>query len=219
MTKDLLVRGFDDEIHSKLGEIAKRDGVSLNSIVKDAVDKWINQNKNVPHRHDLILYGDDSSMVNLLKSMNNLAETGEWFRSHCGPPDHKAVQLLDKLKWFNGTVKPYNIKQKSVDKYCGKAMSNIAKAANKKEVCCMDFILGDVARNDFKLAVSIEKMYNKDRAPGLMFCPYKMESLLKMGISDMMELFDQHDQIFIVKNDELHKMHVTKESTHKLFLN
>ena len=41
MTKNLLVRGFDDEIHSKLGEIAKRDGVSLNSIVKDAVDKWI----------------------------------------------------------------------------------------------------------------------------------------------------------------------------------
>ena len=41
MTKDLLVRGFDDEIHTKLGDVAGKMGVSLNSIVKDAVDKWL----------------------------------------------------------------------------------------------------------------------------------------------------------------------------------
>jgi hypothetical protein len=27
-----------------------------------------------------------------------------------------------------------------------------------------------------------------------------------------------HDQIFIVKNDEIYKLHVTKENAHKLFL-
>ena len=136
MARDLLVRGFDDEIHAQLGEIAKRDGVSLNSIVKDAVDKWMEQNENVPRRHDLILYGNESSMVSLLKSMNNIAETGYWFRAHCGPPDHKAVKLLDKLNWFNGTTSPYKIREKSADKYCGKAMQKIAKAAQKKEICC-----------------------------------------------------------------------------------
>ena len=45
MTKDLLVRGFDDEIHTKLGDVAGKMGVSLNSIVKDAVDKGIIQNQ------------------------------------------------------------------------------------------------------------------------------------------------------------------------------
>ena len=44
MAKDLLVRGFDDETHSQLGDMAGHMGVSLNSIVKDAVDKWIENN-------------------------------------------------------------------------------------------------------------------------------------------------------------------------------
>ena len=43
MVHDLLVRGFDDIIHSQLGELAKEKGVSINSIVKDAVDKWLKQ--------------------------------------------------------------------------------------------------------------------------------------------------------------------------------
>ena len=219
MPRDLLVRGFDDKIYSNLGEIAKSDGVSLNSIVKDAVDKWIEQKKTVPKKHDLILYGDDSSILSILKSMDNVAETGNWFRSHCGPPSHKAVQLLDKLKWYNGTIIPYNSSQKNIDKYCGKVMERVAKAANKKEVCCMDFVLGDIAQNDFKLATKLEKGYNTNRTPGLMFCPYRTETLLSVGISDMMELFEEHDQIFIVKNDELHKLHVSHENVHKLFLN
>jgi predicted HicB family RNase H-like nuclease len=33
MTHDLLIRGFDDQIHSQLGELAKEKGVSINSIV------------------------------------------------------------------------------------------------------------------------------------------------------------------------------------------
>ena len=33
MTHDLLIRGFDDKIHSQLGELAKEKGVSINSIV------------------------------------------------------------------------------------------------------------------------------------------------------------------------------------------
>jgi hypothetical protein len=28
-----------------------------------------------------------------------------------------------------------------------------------------------------------------------------------------------HDQIFIVKDDEVYKLHITKENVHKLFLN
>jgi predicted HicB family RNase H-like nuclease len=48
MVHDLLVRGFDDKIHSQLGELAKEKGVSINSIVRDAVDKWLKQQSDIP---------------------------------------------------------------------------------------------------------------------------------------------------------------------------
>ncbi|MDX1371810.1 MAG: hypothetical protein R3321_05035 [Nitrososphaeraceae archaeon] len=54
MTRDLLIRGFDDKIHSQLGELSKEKGVSINSIVKDAVDKWLNQQQSeIPKKHYL----------------------------------------------------------------------------------------------------------------------------------------------------------------------
>ncbi|HET9806122.1 MAG TPA: plasmid partition protein ParG [Nitrososphaeraceae archaeon] len=57
MAHDLLVRGFDDEIHSQLGELAKEKGVSINSIVKDAVDKWLkNSNQIFQKKHYLLIY-------------------------------------------------------------------------------------------------------------------------------------------------------------------
>jgi hypothetical protein len=53
----------------------------------------------------------------------------------------------------------------------------------------------------------------------LMYCTYKTQTLLDSEIKDMIELFKMHDQIFIVKNDEVYKLHITKENVHKLFLN
>ena len=47
MTHDLLIRGFDDQIHSQLRELAKEKGVSINSIVKDAVDRWLKQQQSL----------------------------------------------------------------------------------------------------------------------------------------------------------------------------
>ncbi|MGQ0606080.1 MAG: hypothetical protein ACT4OD_03875 [Candidatus Nitrosotenuis sp.] len=218
MVRDLLVRGFDDEIHSKLGKIADTKGVSLNSIVKDAVDKWLKQQTEIPKKHDLIIYANDLSMQSLIKSIDRLAKEGNWFRCFCAPPTHLATKLLERLEWFDGTIKPYNPKQKNIGDYCCKVMERVAKESDKEQVCCTDFILGDVARSDLKQAVEIEHEYNQSRIPGLMFCPYKTETLLAAGIEDMMELFTEHDQIFILKNDELFKLHVSKENVHKLFL-
>ncbi len=219
MARDLLVRGFDNKTHSQLGDIADEMGVSLNSIVKDAVDKWLKQQSRIPHKHDLILYDDDTSVQSLIKSVDRIAKEGDLFRSYCGPPTDSAVKLLSKLKWFNGTIKPYSATKKNISGYCGKVMANVKKQAKGKQVCCMDFVLGDIAKHSLKHAIKIESGYNSGRIPGLMFCPYKTETLLDAGISDMMDLFYEHDQIFILKDDELHKLHVTKESVHKLFLN
>ena len=41
MAHNLIIRGFDDEVHSQLGELSRQKGVSITSIVKDAVDKWL----------------------------------------------------------------------------------------------------------------------------------------------------------------------------------
>ena len=51
-----------------------------------------------------------------------------------------------------------------------------------------------------------------------MYCTYKTQTLLDSEVKDMIELFEMHDQIFIVKNDEVYKLHITKENVHKLFL-
>jgi len=40
MTHTLIIRGLN-QVHEKLGEIANQRGVSVNSIVNDAVDMWL----------------------------------------------------------------------------------------------------------------------------------------------------------------------------------
>lgn len=53
----------------------------------------------------------------------------------------------------------------------------------------------------------------------MVYCAYKTETFLGSEIQDRIELFEMHDQIFIVKIDEVYKLHITKENVHKLFLN
>jgi predicted HicB family RNase H-like nuclease len=43
MTRTLVIRGFNDKVHEKLGNLATQKGISINSIVRDAVDKWLEQ--------------------------------------------------------------------------------------------------------------------------------------------------------------------------------
>ncbi len=107
MVHDLLVRGFDDIIHSQLGELAKEKGVSINSIVKDAVDKWLKQQSDIPKKHYLLIYSNDDSILGLLKSMDRLAKESDLFRCFCGSPHTNSTKLLSKLNWYNGIVMPY----------------------------------------------------------------------------------------------------------------
>ena len=98
-------------------------------------------------------------------------------------------------------------------------MENIEKSANNKPVCCLDFLANDIAKTSLKQALTIEEAYDNNRIAGLMFCAYKTDTLLNSEIKDMIELFEMHDQIFILKDDEVYKLHLTKENVHKLFLN
>ncbi|HEY5736691.1 MAG TPA: hypothetical protein VIS28_00320 [Nitrososphaeraceae archaeon] len=100
-------------------------------------------------------------------------------------------------------------------------MKNIVEAANdanNKQVCCIDFLINDIAKSSLQQALTIEKVYDNSRIPGLTYCTYKTETLLNAEIKDLVELFEGHDQIFIVKDDDVYKLHITKENVHKLFL-
>ena len=103
-------------------------------------------------------------------------------------------------------------------KYCGKVIENVVKNANNNQVCCMDFVINDVGKDSLRQALIVEKAYDDNRIAGLMYCTYKTDSLLNSEIKDLIELFEMHDQIFILKEDEVYKLHITKENVHKLFL-
>jgi hypothetical protein len=219
MPKDVLVRGFDEKIHSELGKKSDQMGVSVNSIVKDAVEQWLNKKTHVPHIHDLLIYSDEKSMKSFLKSLDRIASNSEWFKSFAAPPKHDSEKTLSNLNWFNGTIKPYNPHGTNGSKYCGQVLQKIAKESNKKPLCCVDFMITDIANSSFHQAMELEKGYDSARLPGLMFCPYKASDLMNSDITDMIELLMMHDRIFVVKNDDIYKLHVTKESIHKIFLN
>ena len=218
MTKDILIRGFDDSTHSDLGKKADQMGVSINSIVKDAVEQWLDKKTHVPHVHDLLIYSDEKSMNNFLKSLDRMTGA-EWFKSFAAPPKHHTEKILSKLDWYNGTVKPYKPHGVDGSKYCGQVIQNISKSSNKKPLCCVDFVITDIANNSFSHAMELEKKYDEARLPGLMFCPYKASDLMNSDITDMIELFLMHDRIFVLKNDDIYKLNITKESIHKIFLN
>jgi len=219
MPKDVLVRGVDEGIYSSLGVAAKERGISINSLVKDAIDSWLSKKDDDVKIHHLILYADDKSIESLLRSLDYFAKKSGWFKCHCGPSSNSSVRLLNEMKWYNGTISPYDSNAKNLLNYCGNVMQGIAKKANNQPVCCIDFILGDIAnQKSLSQAVKIEHEYNKARIGGLMFCPYKTPDLLSAGIDDMIELFEEHDQIFILKGDKVYKLHLTLESTHKMIM-
>ena len=164
MTRDLLVRGIDDEIHLLLSETATKQRVSLNSIVKDAIDKWVSNRDIIPKRHDMILYSDSNSIKSLQNRLND-------------------------------------------NSYA-------------KHVCFFDFKYENIMQTKSLQDVIIqEKKYNTQRTKKIKYCPYKLEYLLSLRIESLIELFEEHDQVYILKNDELYKLHLSKESIHKLFLN
>jgi hypothetical protein len=233
MTRDLIVRGFDDQVHSTLGKIANQKRVSINSIVKDAVDKWLKHQQEIPKKHYLIIYSDHNSMVTLLKSMDRLAKDSDMFRCYCGPPRSPETIFLSKLKWYDGTPMPYYYRndtplakeqkdtrnRNDIIKYCRRVITKIADGSNNKQLCCMDFLINDISKNSLKQAMIVEQLYDNNRLSGSMYCNYMTENLINSDIKNMIELFEMHDQVFILKDTEVYKLHITKENIHKMFLN
>ncbi len=235
MTHTLIIRGFNDQVHKKLGDVANQRGVSINSIVKDAVDVWLKkQQSDIPKKHHLMIYSDNESMMRMVKSMDRLAKQGNYFRCFFGPSDSTVTELLSKLGWYNGTDKPYpypseeesqQIQQavqtqtrKYLMTYCDRIFENVKEKIGNKQVCCLDFLINDVGKSSLKLALVLERHFDENRIGGLIFCTHITNNILNSEIKDLIELFEMHDQVFILKEDDVYQVHLTKENVHKLFL-
>jgi hypothetical protein len=218
MVRNLIIRGFDDDIHSELGNLSKQKGVSINSIVKDAVDKWLKQQKEIPRRHHLIIYDDEESIKSLSKSIDRLAKEGEWFRCFISSSNFSLKDLLQKLEWFDNILSMDKQSKQELRKHFINILQNILKNANNKQICCIDFLIDDIANSSINEAINLEKSYTENRLEGIVFCAYKANNLLGASITDLIKIFDLHDQIFIIKNEQVYKIHLTKENVHKLFL-
>jgi hypothetical protein len=103
--------------------------------------------------------------------------------------------------------------------YCSRVMENIENNSNNKQVCCIDFLINDIAKSSLQQVLTIEKAYDDSGIPGLIYCTYKTETLLSAEIKNLVELFEEHDQVFILKEDEVYKLHIRNENVHKFFLN
>ena len=220
MTKDLLVRGMDDEIHSKLGNVADTLGVSLNSIVKDAIDKWLEQNSQQIQKHELILYHDDKSLSNLLKSVNHIAKGENIFRACCGPKGHVGIKFLEKHGWFNATIEPFNEFLNKPYQYTTKILQLVGDKVGRKQLFGMAFLAGHIAKNkSIEEATKFCQWYGEKNVPGITHCVAKADIFFSSGVTNMLEFFNIHDQVFIVQDDKLHKLHLSHENVHKLFMN
>jgi hypothetical protein len=82
----------------------------------------------------------------------------------------------------------------------------------------MDFLINDVAKSSLKKAIEIEHAYYNDRISGFMFCTYRTETPLGGDMTSILDLFEMHDQVFVLKDSEVYKLHVSKESVHKFFI-
>ena len=67
----------------------------------------------------------------------------------------------------------------------------------------MKLVFRTYGKNSLQQALTIEKVYDDSRIPGLMYCTYKTETLLSAEIKDLVELFEGHDQVFILKEEEV----------------
>lgn len=218
MARNLIIRGFDDEIHSQLGSQSKRKGVSINSIVKDAVDQWLKKQDEIPKRHHLLLYDNEESIQWLIKSLDKMTPHNEWFRCFVRSSNTPITEVLERLGWFDGTIMQYKQSQKDKMKHIKEILQNIWQKSNNKEILLLDFLINDIASSSITEAISLEKQYDKNRLEGLVFCGYEMSNLFNASTSEIIEMFDSHDQVFLLKDNQILKIHLTRENIHKLLL-
>ncbi len=215
---DLFVRDFESKLHSKATEIANRDGLTLGSIVSDAVDKWITHRERSHVTHDLVLYSDEEDLINMLKTVDQLTKQN-WLKACCGVNTHTGMQFLKKQGWFDGTVEPYRQFLDNPTKYANKVLEKIGNQVGENQLLVMAFLTGDMAhKRSLKKAGIFCQWYDNKGVVGITHCVADSKNILTGSTDDILELFKAHDQVFIVKQDKLHRIRMTDENFYSLLV-
>jgi len=218
MSKVLYVRGFNEQLHDELDDQAKKEGVSPASILENAFEEWLKNKQGIPTKHYLVLYSDDKSLLDFVRKINDLND-GDRFHVTCGPQSNTGVKFLTKHGWYDATISPYIQGIKKPEKYASKVFDHIGKVTADKQTCFIGFMTEDIAqRYSLQKANEIEEIYNTKRIGGVVFCPYDMRKLNDFNFTDIFKLFENHDEIFVLKENEVYKLNVDKTNHAKLFL-
>jgi hypothetical protein len=227
MVKDLFVRGFDEKLHAKATQIAASDRITLASIVMDAIDKWIMNYEKDRHRHNLILYSDQSSLRKILDEIDKLA-SDNWLKSYCGTSMHPGIQILVKRKWFDATAnhyeeffeKPQETATKVLETINSKVQDSTSGKNNTKLLpLTVTFLVEDLARKEsVKKAAGVCEWYERKSVPGITYCISNTRNTFAGSFDDLFQLFNAHNGVFLAKSNKIYRLRIDDEHFYSLLI-
>jgi hypothetical protein len=218
MVKDLFVRDFDEKLHAKASQIATDDGVTLASIVADAVDKWIKNHDKNRHRHNLILYDGEKTLSKLLDEIDKLA-SDNWFKSSCGSAKHYGMRFLNKKKWFDATAGNYDRLLEDPQVTGNKVLEIIGNKVGNKFPLTIAFLVEDLARKEsIRKAVGFCEWYESKSLPGITYCIANTKNIISGSFDDLFDLFNIHNAIFLTKGNTLYRLRLDEERFYSLLI-
>ena len=125
------------------------------------------------------------------------------------------IETLIKRDWPDGTIKPYDKFYQNPTEYAKKLIQSIPIDKNK-QLLIAAFLTGDLARNSIKKAAKFCEWYDEKKVPGITHCIAPTQTIMQNKIEDILELFNCHEQVFIIKNKKLHRLRVIEENFYAL---
>jgi hypothetical protein len=218
MVKDLFVRDFDEKLHAKATQIATDDGVTLASIVRDAVDKWIKNHENQRHRHNLILYDNEKTLSKLLDEIDKLASEN-WFKSSCGSAKHYGMQYLNKRKWFDATAGNYEKLLENPQETGNNVLQIIGNKVGNKFPLTVALLVEDLARKEsVRKAVGFCEWFERKSLPGITYCIANTRNIISGSFDDLFDLFNAHNAMYLTKGNKLYKLRLNEEGFYSLLI-
>jgi hypothetical protein len=231
MVKDLFVRGFNEKLHSKATQIATNDRITLASIVTDAIDKWIKNYERNKHRHNLILYSDQTSLKKLLDEIDKLG-SGNWLKSYCGPTRHPGIQILNKKRWVDAARDHYEEFLEKPQETAIKVLDTINKKIEERRISgsnknnntnllplIITFLVEDISREEsVKKAAGVCEWYERKSIPGITYCTASARTILGGSFDDLFELFNAHNAVFLAKSNKVYRLRINDEDFYSLLI-
>src|SRR6476469_9355747 len=218
MVKDLFVRDFDEKLHAKASQIATDDGITLASIVADAVDKWVKNHEKNQHRHNLILYDNEKTLSKLLDEIDKLA-SDNWFKSSCGSAKHYGMQYLNKRKWFDATAGNYDKLVENPQVTGNKVLEIIGNKVGNKFPLTVAFLVEDLARKEsVRKAVGFCEWFENKFLPGITYCIANTKNIISGSFDDLFDLFNVHNAMFLIKGNQLYRLRLDEERFYSLLI-